>query len=378
MNIKTFLHDAKIGQFDVLQYIKEPEIKDEKLPEQPVYVYETMNKVKRIALGIILGILSIIFLPYGIYQLIHLLGGLAIVPAQLFKLLPEYQVDHEEFTNELKAVLTARPNLVAKRISVEVDGTKVDAMILGKKENLENGRWALFSNGNGGTLENVLYLHHDKFIDQIEELDTNYLIYNYQGVGKSEGWATRDGMVNAHKAMLQFLEDTQKGVGAKEILQWGLSIGGGVQGHAMKTHQMKEGIKYVFIKNQTFSEISKVPGVLLGLLIKIFGWEFETIESSNKMEEEGKPEIILQTAHKFEKLKADDILHDGTISKESAQAYALLNIKGKWQHKKFIGLKGGHCEGFWKEESQKIYAMIKKALQPTYVGFHKNFTAVAI
>lgn len=414
--IQNFINKVSMDDFNYPQYLLDnrKEIISSKPPAKPVYKVETRSKATRIAIEIILGVLSVLFLPYGFYRLIHLLGGKIIVPAQwntehdlfrerfclalfgmgstvtvkdkdnnkhhvkVFSHIAKEQKGGVSLKEEEKVINLFPPlekektdnYLVAKRISVLVDGKKIDAVVLGRKNNLNNKRWTLFSNGNGTTLEGNLAYSSGDIVEQINKLGTNFLLYNYQGVGASEGWSTRNGMVNAHKAMLKFLEDEKKGIGAKEIIQRGISIGAGVQGHAMKTHKIKKDIKYVFVKNQTFSQLSKVPGPFLGSLMKFFGWELSSVSSSKKLEKEEKPEIIIQTAHKVRELKAEQIKNDGRIPKRGAHAYRLLSLKEKWKHKVFIGTSAMHCEMFDRTTTNKIFASINHALQTGYAGFH--------
>lgn len=363
-NIQKFINAVSASDFDYSQYLSShrEEFISKKSPSEPSYKVETTSKAARIATEIILGILSVVFLPYGLYRLMHLIAGKIIVPAQ-------WRGDHHElrkaFVDRLANDKSAN-SLVAKRISVMVNGNKIDAWILGRKDTLNNKRWTLISDGNNATVEGRLSNLND-INKKIDELGTNILLYNYQGVGASEGWATREGIVDAHKAMVSFLEDE----GAKEIIQWGVSIGGGVLGHAMKNHKMKEGVKYVFVKEQTFSKISKVPGPFLGGLIRFFGWELSSVSSSKKLENEKKPEIILQTANTMDCLTPENVKHDGVIPKEGAHAFNILNSSQKWSHKKIIGLRAGHCFGLGYAEISCVMNTIKYALQKEYTGFHR-------
>jgi len=240
-------------------------------------------------------------------------------------------------------------------------------MILGKRENLKDRRWMLFSNGHGGLYEHFACGNLHGILDKIDELGTNILFYNYQGVGASEGHATRDGIVDAHRAMLKFLEDE---VQAKEIIQWGTSLGGGVQGRVMKTHQCKEGVRYVCLKDQTFSKISKVPGPFLGFLIRIFGWELSSMSSSSKLEKLERAEIIVQDAKTIDPEEPGDINHDGVIPDNGSLAKDLLLRAKNWTHKKFIGRVGAqHMGAFSKEVQQRINDAINYGLSQSYNGF---------
>lgn len=369
-SIQHFIQAVNSGAYSVSDYLKESEMLDEKAPEIPTYSVETTSRVERIAVEIILGILSALFLPLGIYRLVHLFGSHAVIRAQWQSHCREPRDTFIKKLQETGITSESSPH-VLKRISIAVDGKLIDAMIFGKPENLANKKWTLISNGRSDCYEKLLKNGYKALEADVDALGTNILLYNYQGVGASEGWSTREGIINAHKACLQFLEDEKSGIGAKEILQWGISIGGGVQGCAMESHPLKEGIKYTALKYQTFSDMSKVPNPLLGLIIKIFGWELSSISSASKMESEEVPEIILQTSKKFNHVTAEDILDDGVISATSSYARKILEIKKKWVHKKVIGLTGMHCKDFLSDERKKVHACIQKAFSDDYKGFHK-------
>jgi len=386
------------------------ELESNEAPIKPVYTYETTSKVARIASEIFNWVLSFVFLPYGIYRLLHWVAGRHIVPAQtdpyagilrkkLLKALlgtPPRKftynnnnfrksfMPHQKIAEHQQNLKEADPEtyskhtselLMAKRISVVVDGKKIDAMMFGKKGNLNNKKWVLVSNGNGSTLESTLAFNSTTVVEQVNKLGFNFLIYNYQGIAGSEGWVTRNTMVNTHRGMLRFLEDNKRGIGAKKIIQLGVSIGGGVQGQAMRAHKLLKSIKYVFVKYLTFSCISKVPrNPILALLLRIFGWEFSSTYSSKRLEKKKKPEIVIQKAQKLNPSKASMIEGDGLIHKKSAHAYNLLSEKTKWKHKKFIGVSVQHFETPKERiERDKIINTIKESLSRDYQGFDMDY-----
>jgi hypothetical protein len=170
---------------------------------------------------------------------------------------------------------------VSKRITVSVDGCSIDAIISGRIFNLANGRWILRANGNNDFYENTN--PGCEMSSLMREKKFNVLMYNYPGVGASSGALSKEMMVKTHRAMLSLLEDSQGGVGAKSIIDIGNSIGGGVQGEALKKHELKDDIDYIFIKNKTFSQLSKVPDFISGAILRFFGWEMDSVESSKKL-----------------------------------------------------------------------------------------------
>ncbi len=309
---------------------------------KPIYTSNTENKVWRI----VKDIFSVIIFPIGLYRLIHLVAGKVIVPASSPALMG-YSSDHADWRR--KAVNLKDDEWKVKRISVEVDGYIIDATIMGKDSTLENGRWVLSSNGNGEFYEDKL--QDRSFKSVLSKLNGNAIVFNYPGVGSSTGMPNRNAMAKAYRAMLKFLEDQEKGIGAKEIIGYGHSIGGGVQGDALLSHKLKQDVKYVFVKSRTFSDLSTtashLTNRLLGFLVKVFGWNMGSVESSKKLKA---PEIIMQTASVLEYTDILDhsqkIMHDGVIPVEASLAKKLLDDKQSLIGKKyFMGIPEEHNDG---------------------------------
>jgi|GEM_PF-717447 len=274
---------------------------------------------------------------------LHILVGFIVVPASI-------GFSREDATKARSTILNqdASEQWKFKRLTVEVDGYRVDAMIVGKPSTLSNGRWLLQSNGNYELYENKFEANGSDLQQILRKIEGNALVFNYPGVGASSGFCSRQAMVKAYRAMLKFLEDKEKGIGAKQIIGWGHSIGGGVQGDALKTHELKEDIEYVFVKRQTFSDLQTIASALtnrpLGFLVKIFGWNISSIESSKKL---NAPEIIMQTANvqgDYEELDdSSKIIDDGVITAEASLAKRLLDDKECPREKKgFIGMPERH------------------------------------
>jgi len=323
------------------------------------YTYNTENKVWRV----VKDIFSVIIFPIGLYRLFHSLAGKVIVIASSPTLM-QYSSDHAD---QSRKAIHLNGEWKVKRISVEVDGYTIDATLLGKASTLGNGRWVLSSNGNGGFYEDKLRDHSFKHI--LSELDGNAIVFNYPGVGSSTGMPNRNAMAKSYRAILNFLEDQEKGFGAKEVIGYGYSIGGGVQGDALRSHELKQGIKYVFVKSRTFSDLSTAASHLtnrfLGFLVKVFGWNMGSVESSKKLKA---PEIIMQTANVSDYRdisgQPEKIRHDGTISAEASLAKKLLDDKQPLLgNKYFMGIPEGHS---WKLNDPthliaKINEMLKTA-----------------
>lgn len=439
-NIGNFLRSVSYEDFSFPSYmVANIDAFSRNEPPEPIYTVETTHRVYRVGKKCILGALSVFFPLYGLYRLIHVLSGKIIVPAQnnknhlierlsltqalcgleitgtfhdgnqektvyLFKTIIKDQKGGISFVRRVNNSIELRQPLeenksnnyfVPKRICILVDGEKIDAWILGRKKTLNNRRWTLYSNGNAGTIENTLAFGCKELVKQMDHLESNLLFYNYQGVGGSEGRATRNGIINAHKAMLQFLEDEILGIGANVIIQDGWSLGGGVLGEAMKTHSPKDGIKYLCIQRMCFSKLSRVPKPLFGKLIRFFAWEIETLSSAEILEQKNIVQIIIQKGRVHE-LHAV-IEHDRVISGQASLAFELQNKA--WNLKKFILISCNHFNVYEvssidpesrlvfatdeeketqfkrlikvkkSQENQEILDAIQEALEPDFVGF---------
>ncbi len=304
------------------------------------YVWNTESRVVRIAKLI----LSIIIFPIGIYQLLHAIGGIALVPASIlafFGYLRNYP-DHNKIHNALGSCWKY------KRITLKVDGYKIDGAIMGEPSTLNNGRWVLFSGGNGEFYESQLF-DDDRLKKILKKVKGNGILFNYPGVKGSSGFPNREAMAKAYRAVLCFLEDERNGVGAKVIIGYGYSIGGGVQGEALKTHELKKGIKYIFVKDRTFSDLSSAASALttklFGFFIKILRWNIDSVESSKKLKA---VEIIMQTAcvGSYQELHdSSKIVDDGVIFADASLAKALLDdTASPRKNKIFIGIPERHNE----------------------------------
>jgi len=302
------------------------------------YTSNTEIKIVRIAKLI----LSIIIFPIGIYKLIHGLIGKIVVLSSNIKI---------KTVDEDRSNINLDYDWKYKRITIAIDGYKIDAMIVGKPSTFNNGRWVLASNGNGELYEETL-VYDSQFRQILSEIKGNGIVFNYPGVGSSTGLPNRKAMANAYRAMLNFLEDQKIGIGAKEIIGYGHSIGGGVQGDALNEHELKPNVKYVFVKNKTFSNLSTTVSCLLcrpiGFLIWIFGWNIDSVNSSKKIQV---PEIIIQTT--CEKVDAKEIgdssniVCDGPIHAKASLAKALLDDPScPKDQKTFIGTNKNHNSSF--------------------------------
>ncbi|MFI5334916.1 MAG: CPn0927/CPn0928 family alpha/beta hydrolase fold protein [Chlamydiales bacterium] len=300
------------------------------------YVWNTEYKIIRI----VKRILSIVIFPIIIYKLLHALAGkIALLPASNPRFFPE------NHANESRRGIALEGEWKYKRITVEVDDYKIDATIVGKASTLGNRRWVLASNGNGEFYENKL-ANNSEFTRILTQVNGNAIVFNYPGVGASLGLPNRQAMAKAYKAMLALLEDQHNGIGAREIIGYGHSIGGGVQGDALRTHRLQQGIRYVFVKSRTFSSLAATASIItgkpfLGFLVRFLGWNMDSVESSKRLQA---PEIIMQTARAHGALAdSSGIIHDEVIPAETSLARALLDDNAcPRSNKAFIGIRENH------------------------------------
>lgn len=346
---------AFYNQPDYLSATQRDFAQNEPLPVN--YTWNTENKIIRIAKQIF----SIIIFPIGIYKLLHILAGKILLPASS----PSLMGFTENYANDRRSNIPLNGDWKYKRITIEVDDYKIDAAIVGKASTLNNGRWVLSSNGNGEFYEGKLSYNSD-FKQILSQVNGNAIVFNYPGVGASSGLPNRHAMTNVYRSMLNFLVDQKNGIGANEIIGYGHSIGGGVQGDALKTHKLKKDVKYVFVKSRTFSDLSTIASILtsklLGFLVKILGWNMDSVESSKKLQS---PEIIMQTANVKDYEVINDsskIIDDGIITANTSLAKALLeDNKCPKKNKVFIGMPELHNDEL-KDPSflaQKIESLLK-------------------
>jgi len=145
----------------------------QKKPLRVNYTWNTESKVIRV----VKLIFSIVIFPIGIYKLLHTLAGkVALLPASTPSLL-EFPKNH---ANNCRSSILLKSEWKYKRITVEVDGYKIDAVIVGKDSTLDNGRWVLASNGNGEFYEEKLSSGFE-LKNILSAVKGNAIVFNYPG-----------------------------------------------------------------------------------------------------------------------------------------------------------------------------------------------------
>ncbi len=303
-------------------------------PLAPMYEWNTEHKIMRV----VKVIFSIIIFPIYIYQILHSLVAALVLPSSI-------AYSDEDILSYRMRVCHDNRAWKMKRISVACDGYTIDAMIMGKPDTFANRRWALISDGNGELYETS----YNAYKPILQGIGANAIFFHYPGVGSSNGPPSRLACAKAYRAMLRLLEDDERGIGAREIIGIGHSIGGGVQADALVSHELRTDKKYVFVKSRTFATLSQVAAErvasIAGLLVRLFGWNIDTAASSKKLRA---PEIILQTADvevATELTSSAPIRHDSVIAETAALATALLDDPACPRESKiFLGIPEGHNE----------------------------------
>ena len=226
-----------------------------------------------------------------LFEAFHKLAGYPIVPSTFFS-----KKKYRDMRFQVaKNILLTDDDFKIKRISLKVNNILIDAIIVGKPSTFANKKWTIFSLGNAECYEDRLVNNGNRLIDHdireiLAQTNSNGIIFNYPGAGASKGGPDCDAMVKAYRAVLRMLEDEDNGIGAKEIIGIAHSIGGGVQGEALKNYPYQNGIKYILVYGRTFSSLDKQIKVMLGKLGKIaaplanaFGWKMNTVESAARI-----------------------------------------------------------------------------------------------
>lgn len=137
----------------------------------------------------------------------------------------------------------------------------------------------------------------------------NAVVFNPPNVGASKTGVLNTlsvkNMTNATRAVLRFLEDKKKGIGASKIILYGYCMGGAINSHMLLKHRLKPKIQYLGIQNKCFG--SRLSTILAELtkdgknvysrfkrsILRLTGWDIEPVKASEK-NQDIIPEIIIQ------------------------------------------------------------------------------------
>ncbi len=197
------------------------------------------------------------------------------------------------------------------RMSVMVDGERIDTYVVMGKDKIEAGqRWILATNGNGIPAESVvadLIGKSEWMLSSLQKkLKANVITYNYGGCLGSEGTVGVEKAAKIYQAMKTMLED-QQGLAAEAIVLYGHSAGGLFQANGLKDAEFKEGIRYVCVKDRTFSNTqdqlqAMFPGYLnrpLKSMVEYLGWNINLKEECDALILKGIPQVIVNNCYDY-------------------------------------------------------------------------------
>ena len=101
------------------------------------------------------------------------------------------------------------------------DGTRLHGWFMPSTKGVELAKGTVvFSHGNTGSLA-----HHLGFVDWLMRSNYNVLLYDYRGFGRSDGKASRKGIIEDVQAAFSYIH-TRKDVDASKIVSFAHSLGG--------------------------------------------------------------------------------------------------------------------------------------------------------
>ena len=137
-----------------------------------------------------------------------------------------------------------------------IDNTRLNAWYIPAEKDFPT---IVFSHGNGG---NISYFF--PMLEAVVDKGYGVFIYDYRGYGKSKGFPYEKGLYNDLRGAIRFL-NTEKKIENKDIILWGLSIGGGVSSKIASESNFR-----AVILHNTFSNIKDEAKVRVRNILK---WE---------------------------------------------------------------------------------------------------------
>lgn len=247
-----------------------------------------------VARGIAWLLLKIVIFPWGLYEVAKaLIGRVAMLVAY-----PAQYIFTRNAMNELRGNVERvlrNGQFVGREIVLEKEGQKYCGLLVGDRRTIGNGKWVLFAPGNCATIEGQFL---NDGLSPYLEAGFNVLLVNGPGVGKSEGFATVDRIGDAQDVAISFLEEAVK---AKRIVLAGHSLGGAAIGLAVMKHAFKPDVHYLGLRMMTFDRLShlvkKLQGTVAEKCISWFGSDMDSIAASEKLQQKGIHEIVIQAEH---------------------------------------------------------------------------------
>ena len=178
-------------------------------------------------------IILVIAIIQVVRKVLSIVINLFIYPAVL------KHADRSEIDNQRWETFETLKNekFECRRIALNKSGFSYDAFVYEHEDIKGNGQWAVVAGGNIEVGEFTSDVAARKFKD----LGFNVLYVNGPGIGRSSGFPTSYSIGAGQEAGLQFLEN---GIGAKKILHYGMSLGGGAQAEVGIGQSNEEAKKY--------------------------------------------------------------------------------------------------------------------------------------
>lgn len=182
---------------------------------------------------------------------------------------------------------------------------------------------AVVFHGNGGAVENFLFVHM-----WFAELGISSYGFDYRGFGRSSGWPNEKGIYLDSDAAWEYVCEREK-LPSSQMISVGISLGGAPAARIAALHQPK-----LLLLSSAFTDLRRVVGsrFIIGLLAPFVWSKFPTIDFIRQLKETN-----LVIAH------GD---RDSTVSHSHAaeleQAYS-----GSGEVRKLISRDGGHNMAFF-------------------------------
>jgi hypothetical protein len=250
-------------------------------------------------------IFSMICFPIGISRFLHyklhVLVGKIIIPGQLKGQLSK---TNESLLKEGKDVLLNK--FKGTPLSLKTpDGILLDAIHLpGMKDGREipkNGPTIIYFNGNAEKYETFglsFEVENSEaeftITDSLSNISKyikrgyNVVLFNYRGVAKSQGEATRQGLILDGETVYQYVRNRLH-VPLDEINLLGHSVGGAIAGAVGAMHP-----RVTFLPDRPFSTLaeevrvifgqkSPLLGALASMCIRLLDWNLDTVTAWNRV-----------------------------------------------------------------------------------------------
>lgn len=155
-------------------------------------------------------------------------------------------------------------NISARQLDIDIDGNKIDAVLLGSEvEHKYNPdqQYVIFAGGNATCYEDYI----DDMLDLAENKDVNVVGFNPMGVGLSEG--NTSGPEDYYECISQIIQHLhQQGVPYSNIILNGESLGAAACTIVAAEYQNKFNARIKVVNCRSFAELAPTAGELVGSL----------------------------------------------------------------------------------------------------------------